>query len=201
MYYIVYKITNKINNKFYIGYHSTQDLNDDYMGSGKIIKESIKKHGITNFIREILYIFDNKEEALQKEKEIVDLDFIKRADTYNIKIGGKGGWEHTYSDDYISKRRIDGIRKSFESGRSKGWQLNSEQRSNIGKRSFKDKKHSEESKEKIKDSQRLDTKITECRIKDFTKIEKKYGYINKLSKKWGVSHTQVRRFLKNNKLI
>jgi hypothetical protein len=41
-YYIVYKITNLLNNKYYIGVHSTDDLNDGYLGSGRQIKEAIK---------------------------------------------------------------------------------------------------------------------------------------------------------------
>lgn len=53
-YNFVYKTTNVLNGKIYIGVHSTDDLNDGYMGSGKAISTAIKKYGEENFTTEIL---------------------------------------------------------------------------------------------------------------------------------------------------
>jgi len=86
--YLVYKITNLINNKIYIGCHVTKNVNDTYYGSGKLIIGAIKKYGIENFKKEILFYCDDKESMLLKEKEIVNKEFILREDTYNLIIGG-----------------------------------------------------------------------------------------------------------------
>ena len=91
----VYKITNIVNNKIYIGKHSTDNIKDGYMGSGLCLGRAIKKYGIDKFKREILYEFDTKKEAYLMEAKIVNKEFIKRKDTYNIKLGGEGGWDHT----------------------------------------------------------------------------------------------------------
>lgn len=90
--YYVYKTTNIVNNKIYIGVHSSENINDDqYLGSGKIIKQSILKYGRDKFKREILYQFETADEAYSMQKMIVDMQFLKRKDTYNIRHGGQGG--------------------------------------------------------------------------------------------------------------
>lgn len=85
--YFVYKTTNTKNGKFYIGVHGGE-RDDGYLGSGKLIKLAIKKHGASSFIREIIHEYDTLECALMKESEIVNEDFIKREDTYNLVLGG-----------------------------------------------------------------------------------------------------------------
>ena len=90
-YYTIYKITNLINGKFYIGQHITSNLEDDYMGSGLYIKNAIKKYGKENFKREFLFVFDNESDMDKKEKELVTVEFCLRTDTYNICEGGFGG--------------------------------------------------------------------------------------------------------------
>ena len=88
MKYIIYKTTNLINNNIYIGQHATEDINDNYLGSGVALLSDIKKYGKDNFKKEILYIFGTRQEADKKERELVNANFIKRTDTYNIIEGG-----------------------------------------------------------------------------------------------------------------
>jgi hypothetical protein len=68
MNFIIYKITNLINGKVYIGKHETKNINDNYFGSGKLIRRAIKKYGISNFKKEILFQFSSREEMNAKEK-------------------------------------------------------------------------------------------------------------------------------------
>ena len=91
MYYTIYKTTNKTNGKFYIGKHETKNINDSYMGSGRVLKDAIKKYGKENFIKEILFVFETREEMNQKEKDLITEDFVNRNDTYNVGVGGEGG--------------------------------------------------------------------------------------------------------------
>ena len=89
-YHLIYCITNKKNGKIYIGKHSTKNPYDKYMGSGINIGRAIKKYGIDNFTKEILFCFDKEDDAFLKEEEIVTQEFIDRKDTYNMRLGGKG---------------------------------------------------------------------------------------------------------------
>ena len=89
-YHLIYMIVNKINNKIYIGKHSTKNPYDDYMGSGKAINAAINKYGSHNFEKVIIDCLSTEDKAYLKEIEIVTPEFIERTDTYNMKCGGKG---------------------------------------------------------------------------------------------------------------
>lgn len=100
MHYLIYKITNVINSKSYIGCHKTGLIDDGYMGSGKILKHAFEKHGIENFTKEVLFIFDNEIEMFAKEAELVNEEYVQMANTYNLKKGGSGGF------DYINRNKL-----------------------------------------------------------------------------------------------
>ena len=89
-YHIMYETINLVNNKKYRGRHSTNNLGDNYIGSGKTMKKAIKKYGKINFKMEILQFCDSFEELIEKESIYVNKEWINRKDTYNIIIGGAG---------------------------------------------------------------------------------------------------------------
>lgn len=111
IYYVVYKITNNINQKEYIGYHQTDNLDDGYMGSGKLIKRAIEKHGIDNFTKEYIEIFDNRIDAenleaiLVCEEYTLDNDLIINDIRYNSSANCK------------LIKQVDKIKKTAESHR------------------------------------------------------------------------------------
>jgi len=115
MFYTIYKITNKLNGKFYIGKHQTKDLNDGYMGSGKVLKRAIEKNGIDNFKKEILFIFDNEQEMNAKEKELVTLNEM----SYNLCPGGKGGFGYINENGINNKNHehVPGILSELNKGK------------------------------------------------------------------------------------
>ena len=85
---VIYKTTNLINGKFYIG-KDVRNLNC-YLGSGELLKKAIKKYGKNNFVKEILEICDNLTELDEREKYwIKKLDSINQG--YNLTEGGTGG--------------------------------------------------------------------------------------------------------------
>lgn len=91
MYYTIYETVNMINGKKYLGKHATSDINDNYLGSGILLSRAILKYGRENFIRRILFTFDNKEDMDEKERELIDLNVVVNPEYYNIALGGYGG--------------------------------------------------------------------------------------------------------------
>ena len=113
MYYI-YRITNKVNGKTYIGKHKYKCLNDNYMGSGVHLRRAQKKYGMKNFKKEILLFNILKlEHANLLEKAFIEAEREKvgRENCYNISNGGDGsaGFHHTEETKKVisesSKRR------------------------------------------------------------------------------------------------
>ncbi len=102
-YHYIYKTTNILNNKFYIGVHSTDDLDDEYVGSGKRLWYSINSHGKENHTTEILEYLDNRELLRKREEEIVNEELLEDSLCMNLTKGGRGSWEYINdsSDNHI----------------------------------------------------------------------------------------------------
>jgi|TARA_R110002153_G_scaffold48473_2_gene136674 hypothetical protein len=87
MIHTVYEIYKKENPKHnYIGIHSTDNIDDGYMGSGTAIKSAISKHGSDSFIKKILVIANDRDNAYRIEADLIE----SRNPYYNISPGGIG---------------------------------------------------------------------------------------------------------------
>jgi hypothetical protein len=90
-YHYIYKTTCKVTGKFYVGMHSTDNLDDGYLGSGKILRYSISKHGQENHHLEILKLCSSRAELKQREREVVNKELLADPLNINLKYGGEGG--------------------------------------------------------------------------------------------------------------
>lgn len=92
MNHIVYKTTCTITGKYYIGIHSTNDLDDGYLGSGKLLRRSINKYGANSHIREIIANLKTRKDASNMEKKMVTAELIAEDKMcLNLAPGGEGG--------------------------------------------------------------------------------------------------------------
>ena len=162
-YHYIYKTTCIITNRFYIGMHSTDNLEDGYTGSGKRLKNSINYHGLKNHICEILEFLPNRKALAIREKELVNEELLKDDQCMNLKVGGIGGLGFI-SEEQQRNRSLAGGRatsdkfkndlefyqKHVELSRLKFKKLHSEGK--IKYDTFTGKTHSEESKRKIGES-------------------------------------------------
>lgn len=164
MFYTIYKITNTINNKIYIGKHQTTKLEDGYMGSGKMIQLAVKKYGIESFTKEILHVFDTEAQMNEMEKSLV----VVSEHTYNLCSGGHGGFgyinENKLNRHYPNKKENNrlnlakgekALAEYYASGKHKelmGTKIRHMLKELYPDGTFKGKKHTEKTLEKIKNS-------------------------------------------------
>jgi len=154
-YHFIYKTTNILSGKYYYGMHSTDDLDDDYFGSGERLWYSIRKYGKENHKREILEFCKNREKLTNREGEIVNLNEVAKKDCMNLTVGGVGFTQEQRrkgrlnANKVINERLANDLefRKHWISQTSKGVKKYYE---NGGENSFLNKKHTEETKEQMR---------------------------------------------------
>lgn len=136
---VIYKTTNLINNKIYIGkriFTKDKFFKNKYYGSGKLLKEAINKYGLDSFNREVLEEVDNE---FLEEREVYWIKFYNSNNLeigYNLTIGGnsKYGRKIGSMSNETKKKISESVSKYLsENGHP-----------------LQDKNQSDESKEKIK---------------------------------------------------
>ena len=87
----VYKITNIVNNKIYIGQHSTLNIDDGYLGSGKLLRLALKKYGKACFLKEVLCFCESQQELSEKETFFISsYNSVDKSIGYNICTAAAG---------------------------------------------------------------------------------------------------------------
>ena len=160
LFHFIYKTTDVRNGNFYIGMHSTNNLDDGYIGSGTRLKHLIYKHGNDIFNMEILEFLPDRKSLRLRESELVTSDLILEEKCMNLKPGGYGGFnndthqlkcsqaaglkhaERMKKDDEYRKKYSDKLSKSGKKRHKEGNLKNFTY-------DWTGKKHSEESKKKM----------------------------------------------------
>ena len=118
---IVYRTTNTVTDRFYIGFHGKD--NHDYLGSGIALNDAIKKYGRDKFERTTIFE-GTEEECLELEEFIVDEEFVLSESNYNLTVGGGKppvchGNQHALGNTYSHKESSKKAIAEWQAGRKK----------------------------------------------------------------------------------
>jgi len=102
-FHVIYKTTCTITGKWYIGMHSTDNLNDGYLGSGQILSRSVKKYGKENHVYEILEQHPSRKAVANREEELLTKEL--RADPLCVNVAGGIGHAPGHRNTEESKRK------------------------------------------------------------------------------------------------
>lgn len=169
MLYYIYKTINLINGHYYIGMHKGS-LDDEYLGSGKILKQAINKYGKNNFKKEVLLLCENEKELQEWEAKLIEPN-LKDSNCYNIAPGGQGG----YTIKNLSIEEQNKVRKKASEA-TRQWNKQNPEKVKIRQSKQKDSlvKNLDNLKQNIKKSLSLKTKeekqeqhrkVTEAKLK------------------------------------
>ena len=165
-YHFTYKTTNLINKRYYLGMHSTNRLDDGYIGSGKRLYYELNKYGRDNFKFEILKQFNSREQLVEAETSLISEEVLKDPNCLNMVVGdsggnvGKGG-EHLGGDCWAAANKYwkteEGFKKKSETAKKVAKRRIQEGTWNVfqkGNQVWKGRKHTPETIEKMKETKK-----------------------------------------------
>lgn len=154
-YHVIYKTTCTVTGKWYIGMHSTDDVNDGYMGSGSIIARSIKKHGKDNHVIEIVEYLPDRKSLSLREEEILTKELRKDPMCMNIRSGGTGNQPGKALKEETKTKMSVSLKKMWAELKESGYKKPKQSQEQIANRVAKNlgQKRSEETKQRMRESQ------------------------------------------------
>lgn len=148
-YHYIYKIT-RDDGRYYIGMHSSDNLDDGYFGSGKKITRSIKKHGKEKHAKEILEFLPSRKELKAREEEMITEEIRSDPFCMNLAPGGGGGF---INEDHLKKATLAGLKspkRDHKSACKKAYQTKLLRGSSLGgSDGFRGKIHTAETREHL----------------------------------------------------
>jgi len=157
-FHYIYKITCNVTNRYYIGMHSTDNLNDGYFGSGKRLWFSINYHGKKNHVKEILEWLPTRQLLKEREKDIVNKELLGDVLCMNLQLGGEGGFScEEHRRKFLEKAVTMTIENKEKIKERKTWLFNNDTdwsenyskqmtKNSKGNKSLTNKQHSEKTK-------------------------------------------------------
>ena len=159
----LYKTTCLVTGRWYIGMHSTNNLNDGYMGSGRRLRRSIRKYGESNHKKEILEFFDNRKLLIKTEKNAITNNMIGDPMCMNLMSGGTGGFiseeQQKHRSSCAGKANAEKLKTDVEyfkafSERASKIMIENHKLGKMRHDTFKGRTHSDETKFKISETKR-----------------------------------------------
>lgn len=151
----IYKTTCTVTNRYYIGMHSTSNIDDGYLGSGKRLRRSIRKYGKNNHSKEILEYCQSRAELVVRERELITEQHLSHELCMNLMSSGTGGFisaEHMKKCSaagvkaYLNKVKTDLVFRAEYKERLKAIRINHITSGNHNFKTFLNKTHTDESK-------------------------------------------------------
>lgn len=162
-YHYIYETICLKSHRFYIGMHSTDNLQDSYQGSGKQLWHSFRKHGKDKHVTKILEFLPDRQSLKVREKELVDEELVGNKMCMNLALGGEGGltFKRTAKHNRLSVLggKLGNSKQAWLRANNPEWAKKySLSRSKVSKKlyedgitklTFKNKKHTTATKEKM----------------------------------------------------
>lgn len=123
MYGYIYKTTNLVNGKIYIGKHVSKTFDSWYKGSGVKLYSAMKHYGESNFKVELIEECQDEETLNERERHwIATLQTQDSTIGYNLADGGKGGWSHgihaiwygRHHSEKTKQKLSESVKKSYD---------------------------------------------------------------------------------------